>query len=120
MIRFSLLKSARLDRILLILGIMLLCADMAFANPRLGQNEQSFVVGLWHGVLAPWTLLVRLFLDVKMYACENPSAWYDFGFVVGVLFSLPIGWITMLFALLLHYAHVSMPYVGAPLMVVNN
>ena len=44
----------------------------------------GFWLGLWHGIIAPFTFIISLFSDsVAMYAINNNGGWYDFGFVLG-------------------------------------
>jgi hypothetical protein len=57
---------------------------------------------VWHGLLAPWTLILRFFLDIKMYAVPNTGWLYDLGFLIGAAFSIPVGWIAAIIALLVH------------------
>ncbi len=63
----------------------------------------GFFMGIWHGLLAPWSLIARLFLDIKMYAFPNSGWFYDLGFLIGVLFSIPIGWVAALIAVAVHF-----------------
>lgn len=62
----------------------------------------GFWLGLWHGLLAPWALILRLFMDIGMYAYPNTGWFYDFGFLLGVSGSLPIGWVAAIIALVVH------------------
>jgi hypothetical protein len=50
-----------------------------------GQNMTAgFWIGLWHGVIAPITFLISLFVSsVNIYEVHNNGGWYDFGFVLG-------------------------------------
>jgi len=57
-------------------------------------------MGLWHGLLAPWTLILRWFMDIRMYAVPNSGWFYDLGFLVGVALSIPVGWICAILALM--------------------
>jgi hypothetical protein len=44
----------------------------------------GFWLGLWHGVIAPITLVVSLFTaDVSIYEVHNSGGWYDVGFFLG-------------------------------------
>lgn len=44
----------------------------------------DFILGLWHGFIAPVTFVISVFTDqVEMYAVNNIGGWYDFGFVLG-------------------------------------
>jgi hypothetical protein len=62
------------------------CADHvslveAALKPRVG-----FWFGLWHGAILPFAFAFSLFdHEVAIYAIYNNGAWYDFGYVVGVL-----------------------------------
>lgn len=69
--------------------------DSAYDLPR-------FFLGVWHGLLAPWTLVLRLFMDIKMYAFPNTGWFYDFGFLIGVIFSIPVGWVAAIIAIVVH------------------
>ena len=87
-------------RLLIVFSLTLLLSGCGFAV--VGYTPDSypgFLVGVWHGLLAPWTLILRLFMDIKMYAFPNSGWLYDFGFLIGVGFSLPIGWLAALIAL---------------------
>jgi hypothetical protein len=42
--------------------------------------------GLWHGIIAPITLVISFFnSDVRMYEVHNVGSEYDFGFLLGVM-----------------------------------
>lgn len=42
-------------------------------------------LGLWHGVIAPVTFVVSLFVeDVHFYEVHNNGNWYNFGFLLGI------------------------------------
>lgn len=64
----------------------------------------GFFSGVWHGLIAPWSLLVRILsifsntFDFGMYAYANTGWFYDFGFLIGILFSIPVGWIPAIIA----------------------
>ncbi|MEN9390678.1 MAG: hypothetical protein RLZZ283_778 [Candidatus Parcubacteria bacterium] len=63
----------------------------------------GFWSGIWHGLLAPWSLIARWFIDgVEMYALYNTGWFYDFGFLIGVGGSFPVGWIAAIISVLLH------------------
>ena len=48
------------------------------------------------------TLVLRAFLDIRMYAVPNSGWWYDAGFLLGIAVSLPLGWIAALIAVVQH------------------
>ena len=65
-------------------------------NPSVNQADASGRVaragaGLWHGIIAPATLLVSFFnSDVRMYEVHNAGSEYDLGFFVGVALVIAI------------------------------
>ncbi len=67
-------------------------------------EKAGFFSGTWHGMLAPYSLLVRFLtffsytFDIDMYAYDNTGWFYDFGFFVGILLSIPIGWLAAIIA----------------------
>ena len=47
-------------------------------------SEAGFLLGLWHGMIAPFSFIVSLFDDsVNVYEVANSGHWYDLGFVIG-------------------------------------
>ncbi len=68
-----------------------------------GYDPAGFFSGIWHGLLAPWSLIARWFLDgVEMYAFANTGWFYDAGFLMGVVVSIPIGWVAAILSTLGH------------------
>ncbi len=50
----------------------------------LGKEPSGFLMGLWHGCIAPFTFVLSLFVDnIEMYDVFNNGGWYNFGFVLG-------------------------------------
>jgi hypothetical protein len=66
-----------------VLGLAVGCA--AGPNPVEGSGAPAgFWLGLWHGFIAPFTLIVSFFSDqVNIYEVHNNGGWYNFGFVFG-------------------------------------
>ena len=60
------------------------------ANPMINQPDAQGRIaragaGLWHGIIAPATLLVSFFnSDVRMYEVHNAGSEYDIGFFIGL------------------------------------
>ena len=75
--------------LLLVLLAVMLTACAPGANPGVGTAAESgttagFLLGLWHGFIAPVTFVISLFTDtVNLYEVHNNGNWYDFGFVLG-------------------------------------
>lgn len=67
-------------------------ACAASANPQAGTSlndaaTAGFVLGLWHGLIAPITFIISLFSEqIGIYEVHNNGAWYDGGFVLGLGF----------------------------------
>ncbi len=60
------------------------CAEVVPIDPSVTDHTYGFLGGLWHGVIAPFSFVLSLFMDdVAMYAMNNNGGWYDFGFVLG-------------------------------------
>jgi hypothetical protein len=59
-------------------------------NPLVNQPDASGRIaqagaGLWHGIIAPVTLVISFFSsDVRMYEVHNAGSEYDLGYLLGV------------------------------------
>lgn len=50
------------------------------------HDPAGFLSGIWHGWIAPVSLIVGLFKsDVRIYEPVNTGWWYDFGFYIAVI-----------------------------------
>jgi hypothetical protein len=79
--------TTRTALLMLVAGLLLsLTACAAGANPAAdASSDAGFLLGLWHGIIAPIAFLVSLFSDsVGIYEVDNSGGWYDFGYVVGL------------------------------------
>jgi hypothetical protein len=87
----------------LALMIAPVAVDAVTLKLNLNFNLTGIFLGFWHGLLAPYSLVLRWFIPgISMYSCGNVSWLYDFGFLIGIFFSLPLGWIAVIIALMLH------------------
>lgn len=73
-----------------ILLSVLLAATLAGCFPgdeRYTTNEPAgFFTGIWHGWIAPLSLIVGIFNDgVRIYEPDNTGWWYDLGFYIAVI-----------------------------------
>jgi hypothetical protein len=49
-------------------------------------DKAGFFSGIWHGWIAPLSLIVGIFdHDVRIYEPFNTGWWYDFGFYIAVI-----------------------------------
>lgn len=75
--------------LLLTISVLVLAACAAGENPSVDTPDADgdtagFFMGLWHGIIIPFTFIVSLFSDsVNVYEIHNNGNWYDFGFVLG-------------------------------------
>ena len=52
-----------------------------------GEGPADFWYGLWHGIISIIALIIHIFNDsVLVYETNNTGGWYDFGFLLGVIF----------------------------------
>lgn len=50
------------------------------------DSPAGFFSGIWHGWIAPVSLIVGLFTDdVRLYEPDNTGWWYDAGFYIAVI-----------------------------------
>lgn len=64
--------------------MMMSCAQAVDVESFVSTEPYGFWSGLWHGIIAPITFFVSLFVEeVAIYAVNNNGGWYDFGFVLG-------------------------------------
>lgn len=70
--------------VLLFVLLMSSCAKSEVVDTCLTGHQYNFWGGLWHGIIAPFDLVVMLFRDdVTVYAQNNNGAFYAFGFLLG-------------------------------------
>jgi len=72
--------------------IILIVITGCLAGPNTAQEVPSpentlvagFWRGLWHGIIAPFSFFVSLFIEgISMYEVHNNGGWYDAGFALG-------------------------------------
>ena len=51
-----------------------------------GDRPAGFLFGIWHGWLAPVSLIVALFRpETTIYQAHNTGWWYDFGYYIAII-----------------------------------
>lgn len=75
---------------ILSLSIVLLVIMLAGCFPGGGlyspSDRAGFFSGVWHGWIAPFSLVIGLFSDsIRIYEPNNTGWWYDFGFYIAVI-----------------------------------
>ncbi len=80
----SLKKMAFIIFALLLFMLISGCAPGSGANTE--SDPAGFFSGVWHGWIAPVTLIWGLFNpEIRIYEPFNTGWWYDFGFYMAVI-----------------------------------
>jgi hypothetical protein len=76
--------------VLMALLLVIIAGCAPGPNPAVNTPDEqgqvgSVWLGLWHGIIAPITLIFSIYDNtVRMYDVHNDGAWYDFGFLLGI------------------------------------
>jgi len=75
-------------RLLILIPLVLLLGACAAGNPQFSSEAPAnFWWGIWHGIISVVSLIVHIFNEnVVVYETHNTGGWYDFGFLLGVIF----------------------------------
>jgi hypothetical protein len=79
------------NKILLIAISVLLIISVAGCAPGSGassaKDPAGFFMGIWHGWIAPISLLWSLLFNhsIRIYEVYNTGWWYDFGFYIAII-----------------------------------
>ncbi|PKN73818.1 MAG: hypothetical protein CVU50_01125 [Candidatus Cloacimonetes bacterium HGW-Cloacimonetes-3] len=66
--------------------LLLLSACAPGLNDRSPERPAGFFWGIWHGWIAPVSLILSLFVsEVSIYEVNNTGFWYDLGFYLAVV-----------------------------------
>ncbi len=72
--------------ILLLFAAFTLCGCFPGGGSYSSHEPAGFFSGVWHGWIAPLSLIVGIFKsDVRVYEVYNTGWWYDFGFYIAVI-----------------------------------
>ncbi len=73
--------------VLAAVGLALLLAACAPGSGRFAADDPAgFFTGIWHGWIAPITLIWQIFnSDIRVYEPFNTGWWYDFGFYIAII-----------------------------------
>jgi hypothetical protein len=78
------LKSSKIFIAVLLLILTTSCAVNEPVDECLKGQTFGFLWGIWHGIIAPISLVISVFdSNVAMFATNNSGAWYGFGFLIG-------------------------------------
>ena len=86
------MKSLRKSRLLILMILMALLVLVVTAGciPGDGKadagNPAGFFWGIWHGWLAPISLIIGIVSrNIRVYETFNTGWWYDFGFYIAMI-----------------------------------
>lgn len=72
--------------LLVIVTMVLLTTCMPNPSRAAHPSPSGFFMGVWHGWIAPISLIVGFFNDTtRVYDPNNTGWWYDFGFYMAVI-----------------------------------
>ncbi len=79
-----------LRSLMIVVSILILLALLTGCAPGVSgfkqDNRAGFFTGIWHGWIAPVTLIWQIFdRDVRIYEVNNTGLGYDFGFYMAVI-----------------------------------
>lgn len=70
----------------LILAALILNSCAPGSGKFTSAEPANFLHGIWHGWIAPFTLIVSLFnRTIRIYETMNTGWWYDFGYYIAVI-----------------------------------
>lgn len=66
--------------------LLLITACAPGMNDRTPERPAGFFWGIWHGWIAPFSLIFSIFIpEVSIYEVNNTGFWYDFGFYLAIV-----------------------------------
>jgi len=72
--------------VLLVLVVLVLSSCAPGSGKFTSDEPANFLHGIWHGWIAPVTLIVSLFnRTIRIYETINTGWWYDFGYYIAVI-----------------------------------
>ncbi len=79
-----------MKRIILVCMVLILITAMTGCLPDTlpdqPEKPAGFLLGIWHGWIAPVSLIVSLFNDnVSIFEATNRGFWYEFGFYIAII-----------------------------------
>jgi hypothetical protein len=80
------MNSARILSVLLVLSLSVLPGCVPGGGTYTHQTPAGFFSGVWHGWIAPFSLIIGLFNDsVRIYEPNNTGWLYDLGFYIAII-----------------------------------
>jgi hypothetical protein len=70
----------------LLSALIFLISSCATQSTEPVPHIPGFLYGLIHGFILLFSFIAGLFTDYEIYAFPNSGGWYDFGYLLGVMF----------------------------------
>lgn len=79
-----------MKKLLILILIILLVTALTGCLPDISmdaqENRAGFFLGIWHGWIAPISLIVSIFdKNITIFESNNTGFWYGFGFYIAIL-----------------------------------
>jgi len=72
--------------LLSVMFILMLSGCIPGDGKATDEKPANFLWGIWHGWLAPLSIIIGLFnKSIRVYETVNTGWWYDFGFYIAVI-----------------------------------
>jgi hypothetical protein len=72
--------------IVVVIAIILLAGCIPGDGKHTQERPSGFLWGIWHGWIAPISLIVGIFRPaIRVYEPSNTGWWYDFGFYLAIV-----------------------------------
>ena len=72
--------------VIIILFVSFLIACLPGDGKRTSENPAGFFSGIWHGWVAPLSLVFGIFNgNIRVYEVNNTGWWYDLGFYMAII-----------------------------------
>lgn len=72
--------------VVLMLASLLLCSCAWSEQFKEGAKKANLIHGIWHGWIAPFSLVLSIFGDgIRMYESNNTGWSYDIGFYMAII-----------------------------------
>ena len=66
--------------------LIIVCSGCATQSSSVVDDPPGFWHGLLHGFILIFSFIASFFTDYEIYAFPNSGGWYNFGFLLGVMF----------------------------------
>ncbi|MCX8056448.1 MAG: hypothetical protein N3F03_02415 [Ignavibacteria bacterium] len=76
----------KIIKIILIVSLIIFVVGCFPTHSVEKESEAGFLMGIWHGWIAPISLIIGIFdSNIRIYETNNSGWWYDLGFYIAVI-----------------------------------